>query len=194
MPKQNDLRVVRTRRMIKEAFLELMSTIGFPKITVENLAKKAFISRNTFYLHYTDKFDLLNQLEDEILDGLKKIMMDLPFEMNISKGFVGDLPFLRAYEYIEENREFFSLIMGKAGDPAFLRKLQETIKSIMLEKNMVSKLRVPERYAIALIIGVQTSVINEWLNSGMKETPGELASILISIIQDIPQKLFQVSD
>jgi len=45
--------------MIKDAFLELMGTIGFSKITVENITKKAFIGRNTFYLHYMDKFDIL---------------------------------------------------------------------------------------------------------------------------------------
>lgn len=179
--------------MIKDAFLELMDTIGFSKITVKNLTKKASISRNTFYLHYKDKFDLLEQLENEILDGLKSLAMDLPIEVQITEGSADDKMFaviLQALEYIQKNRYFFSLIIGKNGDPAFYRKLHETIKSVMLSKNLMDKLKIPEKYAIAFVIGGHTSIINEWLSSGMKETPYELASIITSIFKNMSHSFF----
>ena len=42
-----DLRISRTHKMIKAAFFELMETIGFDKITVQDLTKKAMVSRTT---------------------------------------------------------------------------------------------------------------------------------------------------
>ena len=65
MDKNIDLRISRTHKMIKEAFFELMDSIGFEKITVQGLTKKAMISRTTFYLHYQDKYDLLDKIENE---------------------------------------------------------------------------------------------------------------------------------
>ena len=196
MQKQTDLRVIRTRQMIKNAFLELMNTIGFSKITVENLTKKALISRNTFYLHYTDKYDLLDQLEAEMLNGIKDIIMEMPIETIIVSGLDNERIFaviLRVFEYIKDHGTFFTLFMGENGDPAFLNKLHETIKSVFLTKNMVNLLKVPEQYAIALIIGIQTSFIKEWLNSGMKEAPAEIVSIILSIVSDLPHKIFKTN-
>jgi AcrR family transcriptional regulator len=191
MAKQTDLRVIRTRQMIKDAFLELMDTVGFSKITVENLTKKAFISRNTFYLHYTDKFDLLNQLENEILSGLKDIISNLPFDDMKVNGFTdrSTLVLRHVFAYVKENHVFFKLIMSANGDPAFLHKLGETIKSVMLDKNMESRIKIPGRYMIAVIVSVQTGVIGEWLRSGMIETPDEVASILATILRDVPKNL-----
>lgn len=193
MQKQTDLRVIRTRQMIKNAFLELMSTIGFSKITVENLTKKAMISRNTFYLHYSDKYDLLDQLEAEMLQGIKDIIMEIPLETIVAAGLKHERissVILRVFAYIKEQGAFFTLFMGEKGDPAFLNKLHETIKSVFVAKNMSSYLRVPEQYAIALIIGIQTSFIKEWLNCGMKESPDELVSIILPIVSDLPLKIF----
>jgi AcrR family transcriptional regulator len=189
--KQTDLRVIRTRQMIRDAFLELMDTVGFSKITVENLAKKAFISRNTFYLHYTDKFDLLNQLENEILAGLREIISDLPFDDMKANGLTdrATMVLRHVFAYVQENHIFFKLVMSENGDPAFLPKLGETIKTIMLDKGMESKLRIPGHYMAAIIVGVQTGVIGEWLRGGMAETPEEVANILATVLRDVPKSL-----
>ena len=65
-----DLRIQRTLRAIHEAFYALMKEKDFEKISVKDIADRAMISRNTFYLHYNDKYDLLNKLCDELLSSL----------------------------------------------------------------------------------------------------------------------------
>jgi AcrR family transcriptional regulator len=177
--------------MIKDAFLELMDTVGFSKITVKELTKKAFISRNTFYLHYTDKFDLLNQLENEILTGLKEIISNLPFDDMKANGLTDRATMIlrHVFAYVKENHLFFKLVMSENGDPAFLPKLAENIKSIMFDKGMDSRLRIPGHYMVAIIVGVQTGVIGEWLRGGMTETPEEVAGILATVLKDVPKSL-----
>ncbi len=51
---QTDLRVLRTRKTIKEAFVELMEEKGFDAITVKDITTRAGINRGTFYAHYQD--------------------------------------------------------------------------------------------------------------------------------------------
>lgn len=57
-----DLRIQRTQKSIKQAFFDLIEEEGFDHISVKDITARAMISRNTFYLHYSDKFDLLNKI------------------------------------------------------------------------------------------------------------------------------------
>ena len=65
MEQQSDLRVTKTRRLIKATFLELVQAKPVQKITVTELAKRAEISKGTFYLHYLAIYDLYNQMVEE---------------------------------------------------------------------------------------------------------------------------------
>jgi Transcriptional regulator len=180
--------------MIKEAFFELMDTVGFDKISVQDLTTKAMVSRTTFYLHYKDKYDLLDQIENEILDGFKSMATNLPLDEMVTIGLSHEKPFsllLRIYKYVKENQQFFKLIMGKNGDPSFYYKLSETMKLTAPRYINADKLKIPEHYAIAFTIGVQTSIINEWLKTGMKETPQEIVSMVAHVMQDVPKNIFK---
>ena len=55
-----DIRVIRTKKAIESAFIEILSEKSFSKITIEEICKKANINRMSFYNHYEDKYDLLN--------------------------------------------------------------------------------------------------------------------------------------
>ena len=56
-----------TLSAIREAFFALLAEVGFAKITVADICRRADINRGTFYLHYEDKFVLLDALIDEAL-------------------------------------------------------------------------------------------------------------------------------
>jgi len=194
LDKNVDLRISRTHKMIKEALFELMDTMGFDKISVQNLTKKAMVSRTTFYLHYKDKYDLLDQIENEILDGFKNIITNLPLDEIVTKGLSNEKPFsllLRIYEYVKENQQFFKLIMGKNGDPSFYYKLSETMKLTALKNINVDRLKIPEHYAVVFTFGVQTGIINEWLRTGMKETPQEIVSMITQVMHDVPKNIYR---
>ena len=68
-PRPLDRRARYTRAVIREAFYELLREKGFEKMTVSDLCRQAQINRGTFYLHYEDKYELLNALIDEALDA-----------------------------------------------------------------------------------------------------------------------------
>lgn len=65
-----DLRIERTKRNIINAFLELRAKKPLEKITVKELAELAMINKATFYSHYSDIYDLSEQLETEFIDSV----------------------------------------------------------------------------------------------------------------------------
>lgn len=56
-----DLRVRRSRKLLQQAFIELTVEKGFANLTVRDVTERAMVNRSTFYRHYLDKYDLLEQ-------------------------------------------------------------------------------------------------------------------------------------
>ena len=56
--KKKDLRIIKTRKALYNAFEELMKSKPFEQIKVSDICNEALINRSTFYDHYADKYDL----------------------------------------------------------------------------------------------------------------------------------------
>lgn len=186
-----DRRVIRTKRLIREAFAELIEENGLESITVCNLTDRADINRGTFYAHYKDKADLLEQTENEILDAITEIQATAQ-SLNIEDMLLAyhndePMPFAVAlYRYIRENGNFIRALIGPKGDPAFQPRLQEIVARNVVEYMLAPKYQTNmsplTKYYVSYYTSAQLGVIKEWLDGGMKESPEEMARIVITIM------------
>ena len=64
--KDTDLRVQKTKKLLKDNFKEMFLEMDYEKITVKDLCEKAMINRRTFYLHYESIDDILNEILSEM--------------------------------------------------------------------------------------------------------------------------------
>lgn len=62
LPNEKDPRVIRTRSLIQDAFLELYKDKDFNHITVRDITERATVNRTTFYDHFQDKYELLESI------------------------------------------------------------------------------------------------------------------------------------
>ena len=69
-----DSRVRRTKRLLRQGLTELLREKSIKKITVRELSERIDINRGTFYLHYKDIYDLVDQIEKELFDEFEKIL------------------------------------------------------------------------------------------------------------------------
>src|ERR1700692_334937 len=67
-----DLRVRRTRKLLQQALIEVTVEKGFAALTVRDITRRAMVNRSTFYRHYLDKYDLLEQHINEIYEVLEE--------------------------------------------------------------------------------------------------------------------------
>ncbi len=65
-------KVAHTRQQIMDSFLNNLSKYDFETITVDAIVKPIFLNRSTFYRYFDDKYDLLNQLEQQILQAINQ--------------------------------------------------------------------------------------------------------------------------
>ncbi len=196
MPKKTDRRIIRTNRIIQDTLTELMKEKGFERITVNELTAKADINRGTFYLHYRDKQDLLEQSEDEIITGINKILVAAqklsPEEILYYNSHDEPFPFIvKLFEYISDNSSFIKTLLGPKGDPSFQVKLKEVLRKTLLKKSHQLKkedMMAPPDYLIAYVSSAYLGLIQHWLESGMKESPRDISLILLRINLSGPGK------
>ena len=190
-----DRRVVRTKRLIREALTELIEEKGLDAITVCNLTDRADINRGTFYAHYRDKADLLDQLENELIDNITLLQStaETLTKADLFRAYCNDEPMPFAvsfYRYLQENGEFIRALIGPKGDPAFQPRLQEIVS-----RNVVDYILAPRyrenmnsftRYYVEYHTNAQLGVIKAWLDGGMKESPEEMACNVVQIMFLVP--------
>lgn len=181
----NDRRTIRTKKMIRSALAELIEEKGFINISVTDLTQRADINRGTFYLHYVDKYDLLEKTEDEIIKEIQEETrhLDSVNMMNIDTTNE-PLPFMvKLFEYFRENSVIIKSILGSKGDPTFDGKIKKFIETNLFEKQKsksfnVDQAVISEEYFIPYILSADLGVIQHWLEKGMKESPEEMALML----------------
>ncbi|WP_192940597.1 TetR/AcrR family transcriptional regulator [Staphylococcus simulans] len=70
----DDLRILRSKLTIKRAMLDLLTKKPFKHITIKDISDKAMVGRSTFYHHYLDKYDLVDNLITDSLDDYEKTL------------------------------------------------------------------------------------------------------------------------
>ena len=115
-----DRRIAKSQVAIKNAVTELMSEKSFDGITIQDIADRADVNRGTIYLHYTDKYDLLDKMIEEHIENLRELCQSAS-EMTFQEGnYVW-------YEYFECNYLFFSTMLASKGAPYFRSRFLDLV-------------------------------------------------------------------
>ena len=124
-----DLRIQKTRRNIFNAFIELREKYPLERITVKELCERAQISKQTFYLHYHDMYDLSEQIEASMIT---EMLADLPYpeDILIHTGEVTKQLFQKA---IEQGKNFRIAFSGSRVS-ALTEGLEISLKNALYEK------------------------------------------------------------
>ncbi len=175
MKEKIDRRVKYTKALLKEALVELLKDHYISKISVTALCDKADVNRSTFYAHYTDQFDLLRQIEYEVINNLK-IYLDqyvddrMPITEQNLKGIL---------EYAKSNTDLFVVLLGEHGDHAFHNDLMELVELIPFQYNAKES---KKEYLLTFAITGCISILHKWLKEGREETPEEMANLVLKVI------------
>ncbi|MCS7461291.1 TetR/AcrR family transcriptional regulator [Paenibacillus doosanensis] len=181
----HDRMVARTRQLLKETLLLMMEETGFSDVTVRDLTLKANVNRGTFYLHYRDKYDLIEQMEDELLVGLQKNMNSLNYQemLECSKLNIPYSPLVEVFQYLNANGRILKSLLGTKGDPAFPHKLKLSLNNGIFEvlNDRIHDPSIPNAYVSAFATSALLGIIEYWLNNEMRQTPEEIALIYLKI-------------
>jgi len=179
-PKQIDPRIIRTRQMLKEAFVDLLEEMDVEKITVNRLAERATINRVTFYLHYKDIPDLMDKLAQEMIEEIQRILFDKTALRPNPSAYDQLIPLL---EHIAANAKFFKIVLASKRIPIFSERLLRLLSELITERienkrkdSYASKETIQKDIVIWYGSSALIGVIVSWLLHDMPYSPRFLAN------------------
>lgn len=181
--KKVDRRVIRTRTALQNALQTLMLEKGFEAITIQEIADRANVGRGTFYLHYTDKADLLQKsllaISQELMDYVDPYGEAEQPAHGLEGLMRSERPTLeRAFTYANAHSDLLLIILREASGTVF-REFRQAL-TIETEKNMRRYLKEP-----ALPIGLlahqavnsMLALLTWWLEAERPFPPAHMVTL-----------------
>ncbi|MEA4925663.1 MAG: TetR/AcrR family transcriptional regulator [Syntrophomonadaceae bacterium] len=179
-----DRRIRKTKKVLKESLAILLLKKNINNITIKELVDLADVNRGTFYLHYRDIYDMLAQIETEMLNDLEDISNKFPAALlkESAQPYICEI-----FQYIADNQTFCKMLLSPHGDMAFVDKLKKLVEekcfcSLMesFPENALQHYQYFAAYTVSGCIGL----LQTWIETGMKVSPRELSQVAEGMIQN----------
>jgi AcrR family transcriptional regulator len=165
-----DRRVRRTRTAIHHALTSLMREKGYDAVTVTDIIDRADVGRSTFYTHFTDKSDVL----DESLNGLGEF---LRAQRDTGGGQLFGFS-LAMFEHAQEQRALLQGLLGRRGASVvhdrITRLLAELVGEELVTLNAGRQPAVPVELIVTGVVGAYLALLARWLDETDTHTPQEM--------------------
>ncbi|MFS0838637.1 TetR/AcrR family transcriptional regulator [Paenibacillus sp. 1P03SA] len=176
-----DRRIVRSRQMIMQAFIGVLGEQDFERVTIQGIADRANVNRGTIYLHFTDKYDLLEQ-------SVETYLMMLADSCVPEDGATNELSrelLIRAFTYLKEHEEIYRVLITNKGIPTFRHRMTKMIEAnITLVVNQMKLDTGIHRDVLAQFLSVSiTGLIEWWVVQSMPYTPEEMVEQMARVLE-----------
>ena len=161
---QPNVRVRRTRTLLREALVELIEDRGFDRITVGELCDRAMVSRAAFYRNYRDKYELVEQIFDEAMAEMTTV------DVADTRG-PGER-FAEFFGHIDAYHRLYGALLGRKGSPWFADRMRAALAAM-------SSTKFRDKDADALVPSVISAIFVQsilwWLEHDRPCPPAEMA-------------------
>lgn len=163
-----DRRVIKTKRAIKEAFAKLLAQKDINDITISDIAAEADINRKTFYNYYGGIYEVVGEIEDDIVRLINKEVTGIGFQNSLQSPY---LIFEKLTKVINTDTDFFGYLLGMNANVSLESKIADLLKSkfkmFVLQDVEISELRL--NLMTEFIISGMVAVYRRWFNSDRSE-------------------------
>ncbi|MCK0471302.1 TetR/AcrR family transcriptional regulator [Halalkalibacter sp. APA_J-10(15)] len=176
MSEKLDRRKQYTRMVLKNSLIELLQDKPINMISVKEICQMADINRSTFYAHYTDLYDLLKQLEEEIIQDIKGTLTSYTYTKEEDSLAVT----IKLLEYIAEHSNSCQTLFSEHGSPSFQNEVIHIAQDCAIDQ-WVTYNNIPSHiaeYISLFMVNGSIRVIQQWLKNGMDQPPKEMAEMI----------------
>lgn len=169
---ENDLRVIKTKKALHQALMNLLKVNSLESISVSTLCREAGVNRGTFYLHYKDirtLFDehlnyLLKDLEESYVEPYRHVSLLIPSHL--------DPATIRIFHHVKKYQAFYEIVFDKKSSLSYYYSLLEKIKGLMMQYSSINN---SGELNLQLLIAYQANAIMglliQWYKDGFTHSP-----------------------
>lgn len=166
-----DRRVVKTRRALQHAFMNLILEKGYDAVSIQDICDAADVGRSTFYTHYTGK----DELKRAGLEHLRRVLTAQQLGASAVEAPLGFS--LAMFEHARGHLHLYRALFGTTGGVVALSTirdiLQDEVRKDPWFANRSSKAKTDEM-AVQFAVGALMSVLTWWLDNGAVIEPREI--------------------
>ena len=185
----------KTKQLIQHSFFSILQIKPFDSITIADITKKAAINRGTFYLHYIDKFDLLEQIEQQLFSDLGSHIDELQAHYLSKQTFEKEQEHLAnmLFSFIAKHASMLKIFFGGHGRAGFHLRFRDSFSqkvrfNLEQSEHFYTSLSFPIEYLISFITSAFLGLIEQWIQNDLDKTPQEMTELYINIILFIQKK------
>jgi AcrR family transcriptional regulator len=151
------------------------------RITIKDICERADVSRSTFYAHYKDQYDLLQQIQEETIANIEKFLE----KYNDDESRDGIIRLLEELlRYIADNGESIQVLLSENGDINFQKKIFGFTRRKQVMKYFAGKFdEKTQEYASVFTVNGSIGLIQQWLKNGMDVPVDEMTRLIITMTQ-----------
>lgn len=180
---------IRSRRMIREAYIQLLKEKDLSKITVTDIVTRADLNRATFYAHCPDVRGVTEEIEDEIIEK----MIDVLKEFKFTSFFKNPAPLLlKLSRCLEEDDEFYRTLIRANGSEIFMEKLKNVFSDYMLNNSDIPvdmRHTKTVRLRVYYFAGEIINLYKQWFRGDLDCTLNDIALEISRLLQLESKKL-----
>lgn len=174
-------RVQMTKHMIKEAFTDLMENAPINKITVKEICLRADVNRSTFYAHYSDQYELFDEIQEDIISITPKISL---YNM---EPIYSDLEAL--FIFIHKNKRIYKILFKNTTGAYFRNRIinkifdkdSENLDWISNDMNLSRKMD----FKMLMVAFGGMGMVEKWVFGEIDESPEDLAKYMSEFIKKV---------
>lgn len=182
MKKQPEL-TAQTRENLIEAFWSMYRRKAIEQITIKELTAQAGYNRSTFYEYFDDIYDVLNQLELELLEYIRgQVLVSLEAEQN------EDL-IQRMAEVYESKGDYLGVLLGENGDPNFTKKMKAVMRPALVNAFGLPENDIHTSYIFEFGMSAIIATMAYWYQNDKNLASRELVVLIRSMLNNgvLPQ-------
>ncbi|MDF1495963.1 TetR-like C-terminal domain-containing protein [Caproiciproducens sp. CPB-2] len=175
-----DRRVRKTKKELRQGLTQLLEEKSIKDITVRELSDLVDINRGTFYLHYKDVFDMVEQIEKEMFENFHSVLDRYPAESLNGR----PLPMIvDIFRFVKENADMCKVLISSNGDILFINRLKDLVRERCFRDwmELFGKSQNFEYYYSFIVSGC-IGLLQKWLETGLKESSEHMASLAEQMI------------
>ena len=179
--KAPDRRVVKTKRAIKNAFAQLLAEKNLNDITISDIAALADINRKTFYNYYAGIYEVVDEIENDIVSRFDSLLTELDFTDNADRPY---MVFEKLTAIINTDTEFFGYLMSMNSNVSLSSKIVEMLKA-KTKAILLKYLDIEEQKLNLMLEFMVTGVVavyQQWFNSDRREPIEEISNTVNLLI------------
>lgn len=188
-----DRRKRKSQVAIKKAFLELIREKDFQSITIADITDRADLNRGTFYLHYEDKYNMIDKLEESFINELKDIIIVELKDITTINGLIHSryAALIQIFDCFKNNQDILEIILKTKGILSLQVHLSYFVDQFLSEETILKERltkNIPIELFRTLIVSICLGIVQYSMENNGEHTSEELTQGLLNIIINGPAR------